>query len=469
MIRDESDEIRTMRTKQEALHIAADQLLQIAEKRTKKGRENDRDALWTQIWEQDMQQKLEEEERRIAKAKENRMAVEEKRKEQIQELRDRKKKEEELKKEEEALQREYWDMKKQEELQEQQEKELEKKMKFREYQRFNKVNEAKRLREAAEKREEELAFIAEVLEREKNDEDAEKAAKARERAELIAQRQQQLEEMMSAKEDEKELDRLIALEDEKEYQKRKAVWDKEDAWRKQLLKDVIADRERHIQMKREQKLKEIEDNYKDAEDIMRDVARQNAEEERKAKERALKERECADSQIKQMQEKRDKRTAADLKEREFDIKDAEYNNKRIIAEDEAKAELAKERDLMQKYVHDLQEDVEEQPLSQPKARQLQYKENLAREERELTRKREYQATLTRSMAGGQGGGAGGAGGTAGMTQTSTASYKPIPGATPSGPYAQANPYDTGVTRGIGTNPRVNQRTRGKVFERTSLW
>ena len=81
-----------------------------------------------------------------------------------------------------------------------------------EFQHLCKVNEVKILHEAAQQREEELVFIAAVSEKERREDAEEETAKERHRQECIAQREQLLEEMREAKEDDQELDRLIPLE-----------------------------------------------------------------------------------------------------------------------------------------------------------------------------------------------------------------------------------------------------------------
>ena len=89
---------------------------------------------------------------------------------------------------------------------------LDKQSRMREFQHLCKVNEAKILHEAAQQREEELVFITAVLEKERHEDAEEEAAKELSRQKHIAQREQLLEELREAKEDEQELDRLIPLE-----------------------------------------------------------------------------------------------------------------------------------------------------------------------------------------------------------------------------------------------------------------
>lgn len=73
--------------------------------------------------------------------------------------------------------------------------------------------------------------------------------------------------MRAIKEDDKEIDRLIAIEGEKEYQKRAAVWKKEQDARDKLLREVIADREAMIKRRIQEKIDAMEDNYAEAERI----------------------------------------------------------------------------------------------------------------------------------------------------------------------------------------------------------
>ena len=140
--RDESDEIRLMRSKKEALHVASDQLLQIAQKRDRKGKEKEREAIWAQLWQNDMAAKDEEEAKKREKAREGLEEVLKGREEQIQALKARKAEEARLKEEEEALDREYQALRKRREDEEALEKALDKPRQMPEVQHLIKVTEA---------------------------------------------------------------------------------------------------------------------------------------------------------------------------------------------------------------------------------------------------------------------------------------------------------------------------------------
>ncbi|KAK2958589.1 putative flagellar associated protein [Blattamonas nauphoetae] len=388
---DESDEIRTKRSQLEALHIAADQLFQINQKRIAKASEGERDRYFAQVWEEERLKGVEEDNRRKARARQLTAEMMTKLGEQMEEIRERKMKDADLKKEEAALLEENLRNRRILEQQELDELNRERREKFREYKRFNKLAEMKALREAKEKRDEEIAFIQSVLDKEKKEMEAEQAVRDLHRHERILERELLLDEMRQQKDDEKELDRLLAEEAEAEYRKKQAVWQKEQDARDKLLKEVIEDRQRMIAQKRQQKIDEIEENYLEAARILDAIERDTSEADKAA---AAKQRNYEIAKF-QMEQAREKRQAAEdeiTKERNFETKDAQYNLARLAAEKKAMSEIDRSRGDMQKYVHDLQEDLEEQPLSQPKARQRQMQVDLNKETQQLAKERTFRAT-----------------------------------------------------------------------------
>ncbi|KAA6394884.1 MAG: hypothetical protein EZS28_009590 [Streblomastix strix] len=379
---DESDLVKKKRTELDALQVASDQLLQINQKRENKAREQEKEKEWAAVWENERLKKLEEELRRADRAKMLDKEMVAKLDEQIDEIIQRKLADERLHFEEAQLAQEKEDLRKKKEEQEFLEKEREKGLNFCEYKRFNKILAQKAAREAAKQRDEDIKYIQSVLDREKREMDAEKAVKDEQRRELIMQRQLLLDEMRAIKEDDKEIDRLIAIEGEKEYQKRAAVWKKEQDARDKLLREVIADREAMIKRRIQEKIDAMEDNYAEAERIAEQVRIATQKEEEDAAAIRKKNIVIAGFQQVQRTEKKQREKLGSEKEQALEERDRQYNKVRADAEERQAEELEEEGNAMRLYVRNLAMDLNQQPLSQPKARQMQLREDIEQAKRE---------------------------------------------------------------------------------------
>lgn len=367
---DEDDEIRTIRSQQERLQIAADQLLQINQRRKEKDYERDKQRLWDDIWMDDYNKKLEEENRRIAHGVELKREQTAMLDQQRVELQRRREYDARLRAEEAELGREQKELYDREQQEEKEEKERAKREMFGEYKRFNKLIERKKLAEEAKRRADEIEFIEDILAKEKRDMEKEDAVKRRARQEIMDQRQQALDDLRARQADEQELERLIAEEGERVYQKQKAVWDREAEARRRLLHEVIDDRKRLIQEKRDNKIREIEDNYEEGRRIYERVKQEEALEQEKMRQRKEHERQIGRDRAVQIAEKREYENKANVKEQALLDADKRYNQIREMSVQKQMAEGVKRREALSDYVYDLYTETENKLQAAPLHRQM---------------------------------------------------------------------------------------------------
>lgn len=135
----------------------------------------------------------------------------------------------------------------------------------------------KLLREQAElsEKQRDLQLLNSALEREKALEQLEYEERMRHRAETIELQKYAAQQTMDKKAYEKMIDQLVSEENAKQWEAREKQWDREDQARVNLLKNVYANREQDVELKK--KLKSEADWAKQYErqNMEEEVARQN--------------------------------------------------------------------------------------------------------------------------------------------------------------------------------------------------
>ncbi|CAF0710400.1 unnamed protein product [Brachionus calyciflorus] len=244
--RSECDELRTFQSKQLQAGMKEEHMRQIEEKVCRDRHKLEEEAMFADLWYQDIQAKKDKEDREARKAYEKNMEVAQVLKQQMEVLERQKEEEKRIKAENGRLMREKENLDKLE-------KQLlyQKKLEDQANRRHElDLNVKAKLFNEAKRAKEELMFDLKALEDSLISFQNEDMEKARRKQELMEEQKiyreylrQQYEE---EKRNEKELDLIISEEIEKQMQKRLAKWKAEKQARKNLLEKVVKERQMQI-------------------------------------------------------------------------------------------------------------------------------------------------------------------------------------------------------------------------------
>ncbi|RMZ98613.1 cilia- and flagella-associated 53-like [Brachionus plicatilis] len=258
--RSECDELRTFHSKQLQAGMKEEHMRQIEEKVCRNRHKLEEEAIFADLWYQDIQAKKDREDRDAKKALERNMEVAGILKQQMEVLERQKEEEKQIKAENGRLMREKENIDKLEKELLYQKKIEDQAARRRELD----LNIKAKLDHEAKRAKEELMFDLKALEDSLISFQNEDIEKAKRKQELMVEQKMYREYLRQQYEEEKrrekELDQIINEEVEKQMQKRLAKWRAEKQARKNLLEKVVRERQQQIidkierNMQREQEL-----------------------------------------------------------------------------------------------------------------------------------------------------------------------------------------------------------------------
>lgn len=304
--------LRDAKSRAMHLRVAADRQLQVEEKEEMSQIEREQNEYFEQLWEQQRQKALErakEEERIREEMKHQFRAILDK---QVQQLDNYKADLEEIKNEEVRLLNEKWKLEEEEEKRMLQKKHEQMLLIRKQTDRFNAQKRLELERAMREERELDLQLLNDVLEREKQAEEAETMKKVQMREEAKQYQKWLLQQMQRDKEEEAVLDKLIQHYSEQQWQKRVDVWDREKRAREKLMQEVMDERKRQIQHRMDEAAKRREEAMEERERILQDIEQMYEEHKRDMQEQFDRQREQKSHIEQQIMEKKDREYQAQL-------------------------------------------------------------------------------------------------------------------------------------------------------------